>query len=52
MCEVRFCSGVPEGPSFLTEYVILYILTDCIAFIFRAKQFEMYLDLSSDMKCI
>jgi len=46
MCEVRFCSGVAEGPSLLIGYVVLYILRDCFAFIFRAKQFEMYLDLS------
>jgi len=46
MCEVRFCNGVAEGPSLLIEYVVLYILKDRIGFIFRSKQFEMYLDLS------
>jgi len=46
MCEVRFCSGVAEGPSLLIGYVVLDILRDHIAFVFRTKQFEMYLDLS------
>jgi hypothetical protein len=32
--------------AFSLDNVVLYILRDRIAFIFRAKKFEMYLDLS------
>jgi len=46
MCEVKFCSGVAEGPSLLIGFVVLCILRDGITFIFRPKQCEMYLDLS------